>query len=376
MSYEGSKVYVTLDGESSLKGSLIDEIKSLPKIKKMKSPVEKEPETILFSDLKKKKKKKKKKNKDDPNFFFSEEPEEKEDDTPKLIDVDDLLYGDEDDDDEDSIGAPIIDEQKKGYSKRKQDKNAYKKEFAEELTLLYDLLDELSKFDKDLEKKYKAITSTKVRGVSKFTNDLINSIVSAKAGKLNILKEIAAIKKTIADLKIKADAKKGDDDSKNSSELMATQFLQQALNYGRGNIVKNLTGGSNPGSSNEYDDEMDDLVADIDNKKSNYNTGEIDRYNDIIRNRLMETDNAFRSETGNKYIQYENRGVKIYIKRCIDTGEWRFAALDRDNQEVEDYPVPRKRDVGKVKFRDEFATDDRGRSYKLIEYYSPDYEDR
>ena len=48
----------------------------------------------------------------------------------------------------------------------------------------------------------------KVRGVNKYANDLAELVLTSKQNKLNILKEISSVKKSIADLKIKADAMK------------------------------------------------------------------------------------------------------------------------------------------------------------------------
>lgn len=380
---EDGKLFININLPSE-KGSLIDEIKALPKITKPPKKKKEEPEVdenplILssFSNKKKDKKKKKRKNEDiefmaggDVATVDEIEENDRFDDIilsdGNLIDIDEILYRD---DEEDDISNPIIDEQKKGYGKRKKDNNPYKKEFAEELTLLYDLLDEMNKFSKELDRKYKEMSSAKVRGVSKYTSDLIENIIASKTSKLQVLKEIANIKKTISDLYIKENAKKQNVEGENSMEVFATKYLQNVLNYGRGKFVSELSN-----RNVEEDDEIDDLVSDIENRKASYTSHEEDEYQRLIEERLSDTDNPFRSEAGTKYIQYENRGVKIYIKRCIDNGEWEFIALDRDNQQVYDYPLPKKRDVGKVKFKDDYATDERGRMYKVIEYYLPEEE--
>lgn len=378
--------YVIHINMPTAKGSLIDEIKALPKItappkKKKETPEESVGEPLLLSSVGKKKKKdkdKKKKKSSIETSLISLNDDDGETDiydsvieSDNLIDIDEILNRE---DDEDDIGNPIIDEQRRSYEKRKKDENPYKKEFAEELTLLYDLLDEMNKLSKELDKKYKGIEGSKVRGVSKYTNDMVINMLSAKTNKLQIIKEINSLKKTIADLKIKADAKngKGGEAGEMSADLMATQYFQKVLQFGRGNFVKQFAG---DGSHNDVDDSIDDLVSEIESNKRGYSNHEVEDFQQMIEDRLESEENVFRSDAGSKYIQYENLGVKIYIKRCIDTGEWEFVALDRDNQQIYDYPLPSRRDVGKVRFSDDYATDERGRMYKVIEYFSsPDAE--
>lgn len=379
--------YVIHINMPTAKGSLIDEIKALPKItappkKKKDTPEESVGEPLLLSSVGKKKKKdkdKKKKKSSIETSLISLNDDDGETDiydsvieSDNLIDIDEILNRE---DDEDDIGNPIIDEQRRSYEKRKKDENPYKKEFAEELTLLYDLLDEMNKLSKELDKKYKGIEGSKVRGVSKYTNDMVINMLSAKTNKLQIIKEINSLKKTIADLKIKADAKngKGGEAGEMSADLMATQYFQKVLQFGRGNFVKQFAG---EGSHNDVDDSIDDLVSEIESNKRGYSNHEVEDFQQMIEDRLDSEENVFRSDAGSKYIQYENLGVKIYIKRCIDTGEWEFVALDRDNQQIYDYPLPSRRDVGKVRFSDDYATDERGRMYKVIEYFSsPDADE-
>ena len=209
------------------------------------------------------------------------------------------------------IVDPIIDEQKKGYEKRKKDENPFKKEFAEELTLLYSLLDEVNKFNKELETKYKAVEGSKTRGVSKWTTELINSMLSAKTSKLQILKEISNIKKTIADLKIKQDGKKANIEGEKSVDLLASQYFQNVLKYGRSKFVQEM------GTVHDDDDEIDDLVEQSERNKMSFSHDELERIQNYIEERLETEGNPFRSEAGSKYIQYENRGVKICISSVL-----------------------------------------------------------
>ena len=117
-----------------------------------------------------------------------------------LIDMDKIYYGDDGDDD---FSGNIVRRGRGNYNNLKESENEFKKEFSDELALLYDALNDLNKFDRDLTKKYDSMENSKTRGVSKYTNDLIVSMLSCKSNKLQVIKEITAIKKTIADLSYK-----------------------------------------------------------------------------------------------------------------------------------------------------------------------------
>ena len=348
--------------------SLLDEIRSLKAKKKVKV-IEEEPVSLL--DVKKDIKSKKKKKKETKAKKQSEKSKKKveSEDGIKLLDVESFIV---ENFTEEDIDKKIVDTQKRGYDKLKRSKNEYKKEFSEELTLLYNLLSELDTFGKELEKDLKATRGTKVRGINKYSNDLAELVLGSKQSKLNTLKEIAAVKKTIADLKLKAEAaeakEKKNNGDENNTEFLASAYLKNILNYGRNDFVNTMVGGtpSKESFSQAFNDSDDRgmYVPDEDD----------DRYFSELESRLEYDENPFRSEEANKYIEYENRGVQIYIKKCIDTGEWEFIALDKTKQQIYDYPVPRKRDVGKVKFSDDgtYGTDSRGRMYKVIDYLSPD----
>ena len=112
---------------------------------------------------------------------------------------------------EDDVTGDIARKGKRSYNKLKDGDNKYKKEFAEELTMLNDLLDEVNKFGKSLDKKYESMSGSKTKGVSKYTNDLIQSIITTKSTKLQIVKEMTALKKSIMELQIKEGKLIGED---------------------------------------------------------------------------------------------------------------------------------------------------------------------
>jgi len=365
------RIEIYTDDEQS-QPSLIDEIRSLQQPSKPKKNKNEEipyDDPIMLSDIVTNKKSKKKKKKsllidDDIEFDSStnEDNESKDVDDDTLLDIENILRERNEDDIEDDLTS----KGKKGYNDLKKNKNNYKKEFAEELTLLYSLLDETSKFGKTLEKDLNALKGSKVRGVSKYTNELAQLVLTAKQNKLNILKEINGTKKTIADLTMKSEAKTKDTDSKNNPEYLASAYFKNVLMHGRSNFIDNITSSN----VNYEDDENYDTIIDSIEKEDK--PDEEDTYNRILMSRL-EAGNPYRSDAGTKYIEYENRGVKIFVKKCIDTGEWEFIAIDKNKQQIDDYPVPTKREAGRMKFSDdgEYATDSKGRIYNVIEYFLP-----
>ena len=369
--------YYTIDiyTDSNPPPSLIDEIGSLyTNIKAQHStPVEQSDDFIPPRKEKKKNKKNKVKISDMSDVFDSSLYEDSQEQQEKdLLDIDDIIYQKELDEDNDNI----IKEQKKGYKKLKKDGNDFKKEFAEELTLLYDLLDETAKFGKSIEKELSSLKGSKVRGVSKYTNDLTELVLSSKQNKLNILKEISAIKKTIADLKIKADSKSKDkDDNANSPERLASAYFKNILSHGRGNFINSFT--NSEYADDDQDDSRGDLISTIENARNSMVDDDTDYYAKLLSDRLDNAPNPYRSAEGTKYIEYENRNVKLYVKKCIDTGEWEFVAIDKNKCQIDDYPLPSRRDAGRMKFSDDgtYATDAKGRIYNVIEYYLPDNDD-
>lgn len=357
--------------------SLLDDLRSLQPvaINSPKKDIEDISEPVILSDHKQTKPKKKKKKKrgsslmsisDDSDLLISDDDIAGQEEINTLLDVESILIDREKADDE---SDEIVSKGKKGYKKLKNGENAYKKEFAEEITLLYSLLDETTQYGKDLEKDLKAMRSSKVRGVSKYSNDLASLVLTAKQTKLNILKEISSVKKNIADLGIKESKGNEKNTSNNTSEALASQYFKNILSHGRTDFINRFTD----------DDTHDAAIAEIENSRQ-FSDREEYEYNKLMEERLTNTVNPFRSDAGNKYIEYEQRGVEIRVSKCIDTGEWDFIAVDKLGTRIDDYPLPDRRTVGRMKFTADgtYATDQMGRMYKVVEYYLPstdEYDD-
>lgn len=367
---EVDPITVTVGDETPSSKSMLDDIRALQPIT-TKSDINDTPmilsNHIAKAKANKKEKKKKKKNSSnllsistETDLIIDESGERDSIDiADKLIDVDAMLC-DHDDDESDSI----VKSGKRGYKKLKKAENAYKKEFAEEITLLYSLLDETTQYGKDLEKDLKSIRNSKVRGVSKYSNDLASLVLTAKQTKLNILKEITSVKKNIADLGIKEGKGNSKTETGASAETLASQYFKNILTHGRTEFIDRVSGD---------DDPRDVAMSELDGL---YTDNEESTYNKYMEERLTNSGNPNRSDAGSKYIEYEQRGVNICVSKCIDTGEWEFVAIDRVGTRIDDYPLPDKRTAGRMKFSDDggYATDALGRMYKVMEWYLPSSE--
>lgn len=253
---------------------------------------------------------------------------------------------------------------KRSYDKYKEDENEFKKEFAEELAMLYDLLDEANKFNKKLNKKYDAMDGNKAKGTSKYLTDLIESMLSSTTNRLQIIKEINSLKKNIQELKIKADGKYAKMGGDGSLEDDANSFFQNIMGVGRNNFVSALNGDpdyhfSNPEYS--YDDDIEYVNSLPDAQEA---------LHDVINERL-ENENANRSNEADMYIIYENMKPELIVMYSVMDNTWEVIAVDKDGQRIQGYPVPTKSDLGRVKFSSDkkYMTDAYGRSYKVMEKY-------
>ena len=230
--------------------------------------------------------------------------------------------------------------------------------------MLYDLLDDANKFSKKLNKKYDSIDGSKAKGTSKYLNDLIASVLTSNTNKLQIIKEITNLKKTIQELKIKADGKYAKAGGDGTLEDQTNSFFSNIMNVGRNNFVSALNGDPdihfmNPDYSNDDDIEYANSLPDAQ-----------DAIHEMINERLSNEGNG-RSIEAEKYIIYENLKPELVIMYSVLDNSWEMIAQDKDGQRIIDYPVPTKKELGKMKFSSDrkFATDSYGRSYKVIEKY-------
>ena len=283
-----------------------------------------------------------------------------------------------------SVEDYIIGKKKKGGKKKDKDKGkivSHKKDFDAEMSLLKDLYKDQSNFVDSLQKKYDQLDNMKssVRGVGKFTTDLIMSLNSARTLNSSILNNIISLKKTIADLDFKERKEfggSGSGEGMNAANY-ASNYLKQIISAGRNNI----------GASQESYDSFDDLDDDDDDSTliktciaygfiyedaSHHNCIFVGYDDDGIASSISDAlGDMEREEEVNKYLKYENRFVKVKVIWHTGyagddfTKQYDFIAVDADNNVVSDYPVPLKTSMI-PNFSTQSCTDKYGTKYDMI----------
>lgn len=235
--------------------------------------------------------------------------------------------------------------------KKKRDKDGlvdYDKEFSNELRILKSMEVQQTKFVDDLTEQYKNMMASKssARGVTKYMTDLIGSITDARTTNINIIKEIIATKKIIAELSIKErekllkDSLSGDQENINA---YANSFMKELFKTGRGNIVNADISGIDD-DYEEYDSE--DIYRDI---------------IDVTGDTVMSDEDRERE----LFLKYENVDVDISVLYHDNTGDWEFIAYDDKGNELSDYPLPSKCKLN-IDRVNGTATDEYGQKYNLI----------
>ena len=233
---------------------------------------------------------------------------------------------------------------KKKKNKKKKDKKDkatdFTKEFATETALYHNLLKDQSSFVDSLQRQYDHLTSSKstARGINKMTTDLIDTINSARSLSMQLVEKSVNLKKIIKELTFKEHKEMGifDENGSNLGDYAST-YLKQLIGE-RSNIInmdQNL-------SISDYSD--DDMYASLS-----------DSLSDIERPEEVE-----------KYLEYENRNVKIYVVITDnDVDNYEFVAIDSDGLEIPDYPKPIMTSIS-VNRSTNIAVDTYGKKYNII----------
>lgn len=253
----------------------------------------------------------------------------------------------------------ILTERKRYKQKGKDD---FEDDFSQVLALLYDNLKKTEQLDRDLDKLVKPALSSRTRQMSKYVTELISAKISNNSNSLSIIKEISATRKKIADLRM-AEAKnnKQTDFGENNPDLIAGAFFDRISSMGRNNFMNSVNNAQDVDyqlveNDNYFDNTDDENLPDFD-----------------IDSVLAERDTG-RSEEEELKIKFEKLNPKIVIIRDIEDGTWDFAALDKNGDTIEGYPLPDKNRVGRITFSYDgsTATDDQGQTYKVYEYEMDD----
>lgn len=229
---------------------------------------------------------------------------------------------------------------KKKKKKHNGDLIDFKSEFETERALYKNLLMDQSKFVESLQREYDGIIGKKSsnRGLTKQMTDLIENINQARALSMQLVEKNVNVKKLIAELNMKQKKEFGGPDTDNMNDF-ASSYIK--------NMINNRAAALGTG--------YDGVVSD-------YNE---DEFLDAIDMAELEE----RPETVDKYLEYENRHVKVYV--AIDESDpdgvdnYRFVAKDEDGNEIYDYPEPVRTAIS-INRATNVASDKYGNKYHII----------
>ena len=208
---------------------------------------------------------------------------------------------------------------------------------------LKDLFEEIARDKESLQKDIDQMRLSRSRNFKAFS-DMITAKNSFHSTQLSILKEMNAIKKTQYDLKYKEEARKKDEDAASAS--LSSNTIKELFSLGRGNMISAMGGYENISGAVTSDEPIyDDTESEVES-------------------RYMED---LPSSEGDKFLEYENRGVEYVLIIDEDDHVEDVIAEDRDGNVVPDYPLPTNfmelnYDIDKRLMR---ATDDYHRNYKV-----------
>lgn len=265
----------------------------------------------------------------------------------------------------------------------KDDVDFYEQRFSSSLVLLTDSLKEINDTIVDNKRYLNELKSGQIGEhrikMSPMTiASQMGNIASLINTKLSAIKQITDVNKSISDLEIKkfnndikvnGGKKEG---SETNTNLLMDQVFDKLINHN--NEIKKA-------EKELYDEEDDDKKKskkkkekikddDDDNDKKSKKKKEKKEYDSIDDriNSLMESGELEFTDNESAF-KYERDGVEIAIQKKLKTSEWEFIALNSDGDELFDYPLPDKKNIGKVKFdeKSDTAKDALGQKYNV--YY-------
>ena len=230
------------------------------------------------------------------------------------------------------------------------------KSFADSEKRLKALYEEL---DRDKMSVQKDIDRMRVpgRGGKTFA-DLISVKNAMQSTQLSIVKEINALRKSVYDLRAKEAARKDAENFDNKD--ITTNTLQSIFSSARSSLVNSMGGYAEVSGARNTDD-SENVVYD-----DNIVSDEMDD-EEIQRRYFSSKENDSPVSDGDKFLEYENRGVEYVLLVDEDNNVNEVIAEDRDGMRIFDYPLPQN--VKSLNFEMDFhagiATDNMHRNYKI-----------
>jgi len=235
---------------------------------------------------------------------------------------------------------------KKKKKKKKTDgPKDHTEDFEREITLLQDILKDQTKLSDSLQQRYDTLNRQKssARGVGKFTTDLISTLNTSRSLCKDIVKEIANIKKTTADLNMKEKEKFGKQAGEADGDMgqFASSYLKKIMG------ANTDFGGAGEYTIDDVND-ADEFFADLD-----------------LQMRTSD-DYTNRSSDAEKYLKYENQKVTIKLIYDEDSDTKTFIAETESGDILDDYPLPSTADTVSINRSTGIATDKFGQKFEVI----------
>lgn len=203
------------------------------------------------------------------------------------------------------------------------DNSEIAKAFSSSEKRLNDLLTEISRDKLNIQKDIDQLRSM-TRGKNfKALSDLNSAKTSFHTTQLQAIKELNAIKKAEFDMRMKERAAKMTSGGDASSDI-STTTIRSLFGAGRNDIV-NAAGGYSKVSG-----AIGNTIGEI------YNT---DMTDDEIEDKYF-ADEKEEETDGDKFLEYEGRGVEYTLLVDDDNSPIEVVAKDRDGNVIPDYPMP------------------------------------
>ena len=235
---------------------------------------------------------------------------------------------------------------KKKKKKKKEDgPKDHTEDFEKEITLLQDILRDQTKLSNSLQEKFDALNRQKssARGVGKFTTDLISTLNTSRSLCKDIVKEIANIKKSTADLNMKEREKFG---------KLAEMSDEDVGNFAASYLKKIM--GVNPDLGGNFGES---IIDDVDDDSF---------FTEMDINMRSSEDFTERSDDAKKYIKYENQKVEVKVIYDEETDTKVFIAENENGDILDDYPLPSTASSLSINRSTGIATDKFGQKFKVI----------
>lgn len=245
-----------------------------------------------------------------------------------------------------------------------KDDNYYGDLFKSEIAMVSKVLKDVNEISKQAMKQLAAYSKKGSAGpLSKTYADTLSAVIQSQKARTDAIKMISDLKAKQVDLSMKA--RKDNPKTEITVDDAVSQFYASIMDGGRSEFVRNAT--SIP-VTDSNDEDMSIPVIDHSSENAQQSTQFSGTF-DLTRP-IEYADSAYNEAadyTG--YIRHEDDDVEVVVIRHRD-GSLSFAAINRDNEEVEDYELPGEDLLESLSIQpmSPYAYDKYSRRYKILDY--------